>query len=63
MPNKIITVIKREYMTRVKTKGFMAQGHSVFGSHLSFRLHKLTFLGNIASKARSYRGKMSTYIK
>ena len=24
MPNKIVTVIKREYMTRVKSKGFLA---------------------------------------
>ena len=24
MPNKIVTVIKREYMTRVKSKGFIA---------------------------------------
>ena len=29
------------------------QGYSVFDSDLGFRLHKLTFLGNIASMKKS----------
>ena len=39
------------------------QDYLVFDSDLSFNLHKLTFLGNIASTARSYSGEISTYIK
>ena len=45
----------KDAVTNVK-KG-LEQGYLVFGFNFGFRLHKLTFFRNIASTARSYRGK------